>query len=632
MVGGVWVKREGKNDTISRLPILKINLYSFMNATHLVLKSINQLFDYSFFIPAYQRGYRWNKLQVEQLLDDIWHFAKNPPIHEPGQEKPFYCLQPVVVKKHKERENEWEVIDGQQRLTTLYLIIKNLKNQIERDKKNFTRISYETRILTSDIIGSEEYLCNIENNTHLSSYNIDFFHMHKAYTTIHDWFQEKANTTEDVSPRALITPILLRDTKVIWYEADSNENNDSVDIFTRLNIGKIPLTNSELIKALFLKRVNFIEENASIKQIQIANEWDAIEKALQDDSFWYFIYNTENPIKYDNRIEYVFDLMMDRNKDSEYYHTFNEFYKEFSTNLKDNKPNIDDIWLKIKRFFLTFEEWYKDYELYHYVGYLICCGISINAIKKESKDKPKDIFKETYLKNEIRKQVKCNIDELEYPDKQNKQIKKVLLLFNIQTVLETHKSDMRFPFYKYKTEDWDIEHVRSQTERDIVGNKRHSWINDILDYFNDSNATPAEENYETLECDDEAILICQSLNRLKNSEKIDDGLFDETFKRVQNYFKEGNQTEEINNISNLALLNSATNRSYGNSFFPIKRLRIIHNDSKGIFVPIATKNLFLKYYSRKFGDVMYWNTDDAGYYLDAIKSTLVEFLPKEDVI
>lgn len=598
-------------------------------ANQLVLKSINQLFDYSFFIPAYQRGYRWNKLQVEQLLDDIWNFAKHTPPQEPGKEKPFYCLQPVVVKKIADSGNEWEVIDGQQRLTTLFLIIKNLKNQIERDKKNFTKISYETRISTFDCIGSEEFLNNVENYEEYSNSNIDFYHINDAYKTIHSWFQNKANKSDDSTPRATIAPKLLNETKVIWYETESDNSSESIDIFTRLNIGKIPLTNSELIKALFLQKGNFDEKNANIKQIQIASEWDAIEKALQDDSFWYFIYNPENSLKYDNRIEYIFDLMKNRDKDSEYYHTFNKFYEDFSTNRKDNKPDIDKIWLDIKRYFLTFEEWFKEYELYHYVGFLICCNIPINEIKKESNDKPKDQFKETYLKKEIRKQVKCNIDELEYPDKQ---IKKVLLLFNIQTILETHKSDMRFPFYKFKTEDWDIEHVRSQSERSITGNKRFAWIDDMLAYFEDSKENPVEKSEETTENTSEENQICEKLRGLKSSEKIDETEFDETYSMMQNYFKEGKQTEEIHNISNLALLNSATNRSYGNSFFPIKRARIILNDSKGIFLPIATKNLFLKYYSKKFGDVMYWTTDDANYYLEAIKTTLKKFLPKEDAI
>ena len=99
---------------------------------------------------------------------------------------------------------------------------------------------------------------------------------------------------------------------------------------------------------------------------------------------------------------------------------------------------------------------------------------------------------------------------------------------------------------------------------------------------------------------------------------------------MQKHFKEGNQTDEKNDISNLALLDSTTNRSYGNSFFPIKRKRILDNDTKGIFVPIATKNLFLKYYSKKFSEVMFWNSNDATDYLKAIKHTLNDFFTAED--
>jgi len=594
----------------------------------LVLKSVNQLFEYSFFIPAYQRGYRWTDTQVKQLLDDVWQFAKNPPQHGPGKEKPFYCLQPVVVKKRN--ENEWEVIDGQQRLTTIYLILKNLKNQIERDQKNFTKIFYETRIATPESIGSEEFLKNVEQYEQYANQNIDFNHIHKAYQTIYKWFQDKANTTEDAAPRAVFAPILLRDTKVIWYEVEETEINNSIDIFTRLNIGKIPLTNAELIKALFLQKGNFAQEKASLKQIQIASEWDIIEKTLQDDAFWFFLYNIDNPLKYDNRIEYIFDLMKVRTKDSEYYHTFNEFNKDFLATCKNNKPDIDKIWLEIKKYFLTFEEWFKDYKLFHYVGYLIDCGISINTIKQESSGKAKDKFKEAYLKNEIKKQVECNIDEIEYGDKR---IKKILLLFNIQTVLETQKSDMRFPFHKYKSEDWDIEHVCSQTDKTISGNKRLAWIDDILEYFSGETDILKAVDFvnalnENNEKEKDIKEICYSLIILKKTEKIEDDKFDSSFKLIQAHFKESNQTEEKDDISNLALLDSTTNRSYGNSFFSIKRKRIIKNDSNGIFVPIATKNLFLKYYSKKLDEVMYWNRDDASNYLQAIKSTLKDFLPK----
>lgn len=86
----------------------------------------------SFFIPSYQRGYRWSKDEVERLLLDI---------SENGTKN--YCLQPIVVRNNEET---YELIDGQQRLTTLYLIymyMKNISNGFIKGPK-FT-LEYETR-------------------------------------------------------------------------------------------------------------------------------------------------------------------------------------------------------------------------------------------------------------------------------------------------------------------------------------------------------------------------------------------------------------------------------------------------------------------------------------------------------
>jgi len=574
------------------------------------LKTINQLLDYDFIVPDYQRGYRWTSIQVKQLLTDIWEFAKK----ENKSSSEFYCLQPIVVKKRE--ENKYEVIDGQQRLTTIYLILKFIESEHlrrtleEAYSKSIFKIDYDIREK------SKVFLDNVgeENNGDCDS-NVDFFHICESYKAIKLWFKE--NNFDFNSYNKFLATFLAKEdidfpVKVIWYEIEAKDNT-AIDIFIRLNIGKIPLTNSELIKALFLQKGNFSDKQASLKQIQIASEWDIIEKTLQDNSFWFFIYNTNNSIKYDNRIEYIFDLMKNRQIDSEFYHTFNEFYKDFSKNKKieTGNPDIDKIWLGIKRFFLMFEEWYKDHILFHHIGYLIDCGVSINEIKKDSEKKTKIEFKND-LKSKIKEQVNCNLDEIEYG---NKRIKKILLLFNIQTILETQKSEMRFPFHKYKTENWDIEHVRSQTDKIINGNERKAWIDDMLDYF---------LNYNTEK--DGLEKIHKSLSELQQTEKIDDEKFENIFSLIQSYFKEDNQTEETNGLSNLTLLDSSTNRSYGNSFFPVKRKRIIENDSNGIFVPIATKNLFLKYYSKKVGEVMYWNEDDAKDYLKAIKTKLSDFI------
>ncbi len=141
-----------------------------MNQQDQSLRDIVGLKDKNFIIPSYQRGYRWGEREVQALLQDIWDFAQMQ------NQSDFYCLQPVVVKNNKEK---YRIIDGQQRLTTIFLIIKLLEN------KNFFNISYETRP------NSTNFLQNIQDKTQKEVENIDFYHFHKAYEVIQVFFDNK---------------------------------------------------------------------------------------------------------------------------------------------------------------------------------------------------------------------------------------------------------------------------------------------------------------------------------------------------------------------------------------------------------------------------------------------------------
>ena len=598
----------------------------------LTLKSVSKLFEYDFLIPEYQRGYRWTETEVKQLLIDIWEFSKR----EDKVKGEFYCLQPIVVKKNK--LNVYEVIDGQQRLTTIFIILKYLEDICQLLNSNFSiyTITYSTRIESTNFLKNINKNSNEKNND-----NIDNFHMYEAYETVVTWFENQENTSIKLDFLNTLIKSQLEDSlnlaidignnvRVIWYEVNDKNESESIDIFTRLNIGKIPLTNSELIKALFLQKENFNKNEITLKQIQIASEWDLIERTLQNDSFWFFIYNPENNIKYDNRIEYIFDLMQNRRKESEYYHTFNRFNEDFFNSNNNNQPDIDQIWLEVKKYYFTFEEWYNDHKLFHYIGYLIDCNISIVNLKEKSSSMNKNSF-EMYLKNKIKELINCSFDEIQTLEYGNANIKKVLLLFNIQTILKTQRSEMRFPFHKYKIDKWDIEHVSSQTDKTINGKQQLIWANDILDYFVGSNEKKKVKDFiDELDADsDKLIEILKNLIKIQKEEKIAEEEFHLVFKSLQEYFKENKRIEDKDNISNLTLLDSKTNRSYGNAFFPIKRKRIIENDSNGIFIPIATKNLFLKYYSKKLDEIMYWNNNDAKDYLNAITKTLKIYLTED---
>jgi len=603
-----------------------------MKSEKLKLIPISQLLDENFFIPSYQRGYRWKKRQVENLLDDIWNFREES---QSESKEVFYCLQPIVVSK---RENNWEIIDGQQRLITLYIILHYLKEGMGFLNKQNYSIRFETRP------ESKEFLEGLSENDRIRSQdNIDYSHIYEAFNTVLDWFKGKdGNTKIHFLTTLLNDDDTGKNVKVIWYDV-SDENitdNFAIDIFTRLNIGKIPLTNAELVKALYLQKNNFQENKASLKQIQIASEWDAIEKVLQNNTFWFFIYNITNPLKYDNRIEYIFDLMKGKTNDNENYFTFYEFFEDYTLSKKQNivktddkkaQADIDGLWLDIKKYFLSFEEWYNNREFYHLIGFLVECGSDINKLKSESSKKTKIEFKE-YLKGKIKTQIysKNNKKQIEELIKGNddKRLKKLLLLFNIQTILSIEDTDIRFPFDRYKNENWDIEHVRSKTDKLITGDARKPWSLDVLEYFTGEKGYINEEDIknqhraiETLEKEEDKEFSIRLL-KILISEKIDDGEFNKLYNEITLYFGETDTPDNIDSIANLALLDATTNRSYKNAMFPIKRKTIIENDTNGVFIPICTKNVFLKYYSKKLGEVMYWRKNDADYYLGAIKQML----------
>ena len=591
---------------------------------NLELKPVNDLLGKRFFIPSYQRGYRWKELQVQQLLDDIWEFRSNA---ENQTKEAFYCLQPIVVSKHVNEETqelEWEVIDGQQRLTTLFIILDYLKEGLAFFGKEKYSIHYQTRK------NSGAFLNNI--NVAQNEENIDYFHFCEVHTAVKKWFADKDGTAKINFLTTLLNDNETgKNVKVIWYDVSEENisNKYAIDIFTRLNIGKIPLTNAELIKALFLKKDNFNEHEASLEQIQIASEWDAIEKQLQNDDFWYFIYTPKKDVHYENRIEYIFDLMKQKPIDAELHYTFYEFQKDFTTVLSiDKKPDVRKIWLEIKRYFLTFEEWFNNRELFHLIGYLVTFDTSIRSLKNFSETKTKLQFKKKLhdLVKSVaipKPKIEDEVFELENLSYGDSSIKKILLLFNIQTILTTNDTDIKFPFHRFKTENWDIEHIRSQTDKNIAPNERKEWMEDIYEYLT-GETWQAETKNNSLHTTHQEII--GQLTMLLSSATVTEGEFFKLYDSVKTAFREKNEPVDKDSINNLALLDAKTNRSYGNAMFPIKRNTIIKNDMTGVFVPICTKNVFLKSYSTNLSEIMYWSDDDAKDYLKAMKSVLSKYL------
>ena len=82
-----------------------------MTENKIELKSVNELLGMKFFVPSYQRGYRWTEQQVKDLLNDVKEFE--PQELSDSKEKTWYCLQPLVVKKMDgKRKTECQLEDG----------------------------------------------------------------------------------------------------------------------------------------------------------------------------------------------------------------------------------------------------------------------------------------------------------------------------------------------------------------------------------------------------------------------------------------------------------------------------------------------------------------------------------------
>jgi len=160
----------------------------------LELKTINDLRKMNFFIPSYQRGYRWSEKEVTDLLNDVSEFT--PKQIDDADKKTWYCLQPIVVKTKLEQhqevhgEKQYEVIDGQQRLTTIYLVLYYL-NQLykEEHREPLFELKYETRITSHDFLKELK-------KDEISKENIDFHYISAAYKTICVSRQHKLDTFE----------------------------------------------------------------------------------------------------------------------------------------------------------------------------------------------------------------------------------------------------------------------------------------------------------------------------------------------------------------------------------------------------------------------------------------------------
>ena len=593
------------------------------------MKAFKDLSEFTFVIPSQQRGYKWTYKNVEELLKDLWEFSKQ-------KTKNIYCLQPIAVVKNG--ECKYEVLDGQQRLTTLFLLYKYL-TQKNAYTLNFERDSNEcdkSRWKFLNDIDKEEKLDN--------SHQIDRFYITEAYKKIKEFFEKNQPSVSADSENKDIKQVFRslldasrsqKSVQVIWYETPKEKAHET---FRNLNSGKISLTNTDLIKALLLNRVNGLPAD---KHETVARQFEEMEQTLKLDHFWHML-SSEVPKYPHTRMDLLFNVVAnveEKEVQIDYRTSFRWFAEE------NKKLSLEQKWQQVRHTFLRLYDLYMDMYSYHYIGFLTYykTGDSIKRLHElisdnEKMDKNEFIEK---LRGDIKKAINPNdqkqIEDYSYTDSSRKELRELFLLHNIETLLQRYQTLKnseqyklqheyeQFPFELLYKQSWDIEHIASQTTNELKNEKdREDWLKSVkVDY-----PSYFEDNKNTFE---------------KTKDKKD---FDKLYEGIINYIKKENQVDYIeeddkNNIGNLVLLDKHTNRSFHNSLFPRKRRIVIMADGLAFkddkeqnvvrqFIPICTKQCFTKAYNKrsnvKLGE---WLQADVDAYLNDIKEKLNKYFTNE---
>ncbi len=581
-------------------------------AENFTLKSVQELNKFSFEVPSFQRGYRWGELQVQELLDDLSDFADSA--------EKTYLLQPLVVcEVVQEGKEVFRVLDGQQRLTTLYLLLTKLGIA-------HYSLSYESRPTVLETITEEH-----------KNDSPDQFALYYAQQTIQKFDPAKLDKV-----KALFTEASAKKVQFLWYNpfaahTDNEEElhgsaqsqPDEITVFDTINCNT-PLTSAELIKALFVLNLKRLcgqnapgNEEFYAQHNLLMLQWDQLEQRFADDSFWAFLFGQE---KYVNRFDALFDFAAEIS-----YNADDPLasYRHFQAEYNKGTAKFQALWKeRLQRGFDKLCAWYENPVSYNYIGWLRRFGTDLKKINKAWENSVNQ--EDFYARLRVLIKNKLNLSEesllnLSYKNENKNKFHQVLLLFNVELY---NKANLKFPFAQYIQEDWDLEHVSSQSGDKVKKEDQAQWAQNVLQVLALETKDNQEKFIKSLQVNAEfkdVVKNALSKGTVPTVEELKKYLepkevWPNFFKAVTDFYAEQEKLQEGENdlITNLVLLDASTNRSYQNSPFPVKRKKILERDEKGEFVPLGTKNLFLHYYTslqgKELPPPLRWTKDDRGAY------------------
>ena len=623
----------------------------------------------TFLVENYQRGYRWTKEEVTNLLVDFTSFAQQDGLTN----KAVYFLQPIVVSRLESSKEypRWELIDGQQRLTTIYLMDAVLRNLLQTRSDLSFDIEYQARPDSAD------FLKKLADNPGVAELpeadaNMDFYHMFQACRTIHMYFSQKDNQQRGLIRR--LYPIFTGNIHILWYDT-TDENDRPVERFSRLNMGRIPLTGAELSRALLLNSANhnlsdelvfavnsrdelakcynqqLAQQIVTRRQVVLGSRWDDIERELHDPDFWAFLGGKVSDTRA-TRIGFLLDLYANKpaSETKEYFafDALSRLLDPASTNDTEQAEqegwDAQKLWDDITRSYQMLRFWYEDHDYYHWIGYLSDQSgrEGIRILLQHAKEMRKSDFKDfvfTQIRQTLSKEeVLPTLKDLEY-GKDGALISKLLFLFNVEYARKNGqfagcRQAGRFPFGEHREHSWSLEHIHAQNgERLQKYEDWRAWVRDhkkVLEEIHGESLPKVKEGKLTLEefarqkekLVDECV---KSLNLSKKDASVDkfEELSDKVWKFMQDLWN--TNEDELDSLFNLALLDIRQNIVLSNSIFAAKCHLVREMRKKGEYVPIATEALFMRRFSTEDLHLPYWSEEDRKGYEDALLDILSTF-------
>lgn len=599
-----------------------------------------------FVIPAYQRGYRWGSAQAARFLDDFQEFAA-------GGAKTFF-LQPLVISAREGAYETYELIDGQQRLTTLFLLDAAL-SRLRGLHKSALRfeLEYESRP------GLKEFLAKLARGfefppEYIES-SLDFHCLYEAWQSARAWLAGR----EPAGGPAAFHEKLLSRVKFLWHDAGLDKSSTPAQKFIRINSGRIPLSDGELCRALFLMPRNHdfsnefsggaekAEKNAPDgprrlrykRLVTIGAEWDQMERALWDPAFWSFAGGG----KYKDPVRMGLLLCLHNGIPAEDAGE-RPCFEKYSAIFKERSQDAGQAWAGLLQSMERLQYWFQDNDYYHWIGYLTAMGgpEKLSCLLARARELEEDEFK-SLLREEIRASLSQDgpppLDDLTFINNYA-MCKSVLFLFNIE-YSRTHQSHCpRFPFADFNLEACTIEHVFARNMESLAeAADRVQWIEEHAAFIREMEREPAalagggpfEPEEAFIRKKEELLSKAENALALIKGGKNKDMQADEfnAVSEALSSFIERPEDEEKHDLYNLALLDHDLNSYFKNSIFAIKqkklRARLLEGSS---FAPAATIALFMRHFARKRRREAWWTREDREDYRAAMRGALSVFWPE----